>query len=138
GAATISVNFTADDITMAATDEAGAPDVRAANWNNVPAGTAGAAAGLIDSDGSTTGAAIAFTSTLGGWRLSSLAAGAQDDLMWHGYLDADGTASTVTFTGLDSSTPYNVYVYFDGDNGGDWRVANFTIGATSLGGEDSE
>jgi hypothetical protein len=58
--------------------------------------------------------------------------------MWKGYLDAAGVGSVVNVTGLEFTGTYDVYIYYDGSNGTAWRVANFSIGGVTDGGEDSE
>jgi hypothetical protein len=62
--------------------------------------------------------------------------------MMKGYLDnTTAGTTTVTVSGLDGSiatTGYDVYVYFDGDNGGAWRKGAYTINGVTLDGEDSE
>lgn len=141
-ATTISINFTDNgsaDSTMSTSDVAGLPGVgtQVSNWNNANVnGNTGSASGLVDNTGSATGASVSWASDLGQWRLGhSVSTG--DDRMWKGYLDVQASA-TVTVTGLPFVGTYDVYVYFDGDNGTAWRVANFAIGAVSDGGEDSE
>lgn len=142
GATTISVNFTDNgsvDSTMLSSDVAGVAgaDTRVANWNNaaVTGAGPGALGSLVDQAGSATGASLTWVSDLGNWRLPH-AVSTGDDRMWKGYLDTNAS-STLTVTGL-SLGMYDVYVYFDGDNGTSWRVANFAIGAVADGGEDSE
>ena len=141
-ATTISINFTDNgsaDSTMAAGEVAGLPGVNSqvANWNNAHAnGATGSVSGLITNTGAATLAGVSWTTDLGQWRLPhSVATG--DDRMWKGYLDVQNSA-TVTVTGVPFVGTYDVIVYFDGDNGGSWRVGNFAIGGVSDGGEDSE
>ena len=141
-ARTLSINFV-DDMAVDAmlpTDVAGVngAGTRVANWNNVLADVTGSASGLIYDDGSLSNADITFTSDLGRWRLPITDLTTGDDRMWKGYLDSAGTGSTVTVSGLEPTGLYDVYVYFDGDNGGAWRVGNYTVGAITDGGEDSE
>ena len=152
----ISVNFVGNAGaagTMASTDVAGLPTAQSPvpgvntfvpNWNNAPGDSAaGSTAGLINSVGSATVASVAWTSDLGGWSLGDTLSGANSTAnrtMMKGYLDA-ATAGSVTVSGLtgtDFGNPYTVIVYFDGDNGAQWRVGSYTLGATTLGGEDSE
>lgn len=141
-AETISINFF-DDAgvdAMLAADLAGVSgaNTRVANWNNVQAAASGSLGGLLYSNGSNSGASINFTSDLGAWRLPTIVPGDGDDRMWKGYLDAAATGASITLSGLSFVGTYDVYVYFDGENGTNWRVANFTIGAVTDGGEDSE
>lgn len=141
-ATAISINFTDNgsaDSTMSSSDVAGLPgaDTQVANWNNANVnGTTGSASGLVDSTGSATGAGVSWTTDLGQWRLGH-AVSTGDDRMWKGYMDVQASA-TVVVTGLSFVGSYDVYIYFDGDNGSAWRVANFAIGGISDGGEDSE
>jgi len=141
-ATTVSVNFTDNgsaDSTMASSDIAGLPgsNTRVANWNNAHVnGAAGSLGGLVDQSGSLSGVSISWATDLGQWRLGHGVADG-DDRMWKGYLDVQNNAS-VTVTGVPFVGTYDVYVYFDGDNGNAWRVANFAIGGIADGGEDSE
>ncbi len=138
--ATISVNFTDSDAeNLASSELAGAPgvDTRVGNWNNVRAGKTGEAAGLVDSEGTVTGVGISFSSDLGGWRTGSIGTDDGDGKLWRGYLDAD-SGSSILVSGLDPLLAYDVYIYFDGDNGSNWRVAEFTVNGITLAGEDSE
>ncbi|HEX2746688.1 MAG TPA: hypothetical protein VHM91_01720 [Verrucomicrobiales bacterium] len=152
----ISVNFVGNAGaagTMASTDVAGLPNAQSPvpgvntfvpNWNNAPGNsTSGSMPGLVNSAGSATVAGVSWTSDLGGWSLADTASGANataNRTMMKGYLDA-ATAGSVTVSGLtggDFGNPYTVIVYFDGDNGGSWRVGSYTLGSTTLSGEDSE
>ena len=141
-AETISINFVdnASVDAMLAADIAGASgaNTRVANWNNLQAAATGSLGSLLYSSGSNSGASVSFTSGLGAWRLPGITPGNGDDRMWVGYLDASETGASVTLSGLTFTGTYDVYVYFDGDNGGNWRVGNYTIGAITDGGEDSE
>lgn len=145
GAATISLNMTDNgsaDSTMGAADTAGAPGIAAANWNNINiSGTAGSATGTVstliyDSGASVTGASLTWATDLTNHRLGH-AVVTGDDRMWKGNMDV-ANSGTVTLTGLNFVGTYDVYVYFDGANVGNWRVANYSIGAVTDGGEDSE
>lgn len=141
-AETISINFV-DNFSidaMLAADIAGASGVntRVANWNNVQAGATGSLSSLVYNSGSNSGASLSFTTGLGAWRLPGITPGDGDDRMWVGYLDASDTGASVTLSGLTFTGTYDVYVYFDGDNGANWRVGNYSIGAITDGGEDSE
>jgi hypothetical protein len=127
--ATISINFTDNgsaDSTMLTTDVAGlaGASTQVSNWNNAHVnGTTGSLGGLVDETGSATGASMAWASDLGQWRLGHSVSNGHDR-MWKGYLDVQSSA-TVTVSGLPFVGTYDVYVYFDGDNGTSWRVANF-------------
>lgn len=141
-ATTISINFTdagSVDSTMLSTDIAGVAGThtRVDNWNNVPGGN-GTTPGLIYSDGSASGASVQVSGSIGNWRITPLAPTGGDDRMWKGYTDFDGNTGTISITGLSLSGTYDVYVYFDGDNGSNWRVATYTLGSSSFSAEDSE
>ena len=90
----------------------------------------------IYDDGSPSTATVDFSTDLANHRLGHTVADG-DDRMWKGNLDVQN-AATVSFNNLEFVGPYDVYVYFDGSNGAGWRVAEFTIGGTTLSGEDSE
>jgi hypothetical protein len=141
-ATTISINFTDNgsaESTMLPAETAGLPGVntQVANWNNAHVnGTTGSIGGLVDNSGVPTGTSAAWATDLGQWRLGHAVA-TGDDRMWKGYMDVQNGA-TVTVVGVPFVGTYDVIVYFDGDNGGSWRVANFAIGAVTDGGEDSE
>lgn len=148
---TISVNLVGGGASLGASELAGLVDptdtgnalyasTYVPNWNNA-SGVSGSGLALNLSSGAPSGATVDWTTTLGTWALPGAPTATGNDKMWSGYLDADGNGSSVTFSGLivdPTRGSYDVYVYFDGDNGGSWRVAQFTIGATSLSGEDSE
>lgn len=148
---TISVNLVGGGASLDASDLAGLVDptdtanllyaaTYVANWNNL-SGASGSGVSLNLSSGAPSGATVDWTTTLGTWSLPGAPTTTGNDKMWSGYLDADNNGASVTFSGLTvdpTRGSYDVYIYFDGDNGGDWRVAQYTIGATSLSGEDSE
>lgn len=149
----ISVNFVdvfgADD--MLPGDVAGFddPTTRVSNWNNVQASPAGTADGFVKQNGAATTMAISWTTNLNTWRLPTTLddTSTGDDRMWKGYLDVAGGTSaapgaTITVTGIPFTGSYDVYIYFDGDNGTGWRICNYEVNsATGIAGgfgEDSE
>jgi len=149
--AIVSVNFVGTagaNGTLAPTDQAGSQDQGGfvTNWNNA-AGASGTLPALLFSDGTSSNASITWLAP-GTWQLPDTTAGANlaggaNPQMMKGYLDFPGNGvdqqTTITMTGLvPQAASYSVVVYFDGDNGGAWRVGNFTIGGTTLSGEDSE
>lgn len=159
GAAVVSVNFSAgrsnegdNAFPLAATDLAGNPNVAesyTSNWNNAPGASATDLA-LVDSANAATSLRLSYSTDLGGWSLPNTAGGGNlsggaNPQMMRGYLDAADNGR-VTVTGLASYfKSFQVTIFFDGDNGGNWRVASYTIvdNATSLQlfqgfGEDSE
>ncbi len=130
-AAAINLNFQGTAPAMGAADVAGAPGVADSNWNNVT--------GAGGTYGTTTVAISGGGLGTGGWTLPATSPiGTGDGMMYHGFFETDGTAATISVSGL-SYALYDVYVYFDGDNAAQWRTANYSIGATSFNGvEDSE
>jgi hypothetical protein len=155
GAQSISVNFVGtagDNGTLAPTDFAGNPNEGAfvQNWVNA-VGTSGTLINLPTSLGSLTPATVTWQAGNGGWQLPNTVDGANlsggaNPVMMKGYLDSfsDATPTVLTFTGLPTAgLLYDVLVYFDGDNGGSWRVGEFTLSGALSGngsafGEDSE
>lgn len=154
GSSVVSVNFTGGDPgnTLAATDLAGNPAVAGSftgNWNNAM-GSSATDLALIDSGNAATSLRLSYSTDLGTWTLPSttggtnLSGGANPQMML-GYLDA-ADAGRVTITGLAGTfKSFQVALFFDGDNGGSWRVAQYTIVDNTTGtqlfqgaGEDSE
>jgi len=159
GGETVSVNFSSgtsgegdNAFALTSTDLAGNPSVPGsfvANWNNAP-GASMTDLPLVDSSNAATTLRLAYSTDLGGWSLPDNTAGANlsggaNPQMMRGYLDSADNGR-VTITGLAGYfKSYQVAIFFDGDNGGSWRVAQYTIvdNATSAqlfqgGGEDSE
>lgn len=155
----ISLNFTGrDDYQVAGS--AGGPVVTNGqatffpSWNNL-AGASGTQAGLTVYDyiGNAAVSVPAATAnwsspviwSLGDTSVGANLAGGDNPLMMRGYLDStngNGSTPTVTVSGLDdafgANSRYAVLVYFDGSNGGSWRVGNYTIDGITMSGEDSE
>lgn len=137
--------------TLAPTDMAGNPNESTfvSNWNNA-AGTTGTATGLIDHLGNPTTVGVTWQAGNGTWQLPNTLGGANtaggaNPAMMKGYLDSfsDATPTTISFTGLPVGVSYDVIVYFDGDNGGNWRVGEYRLTGALTGngtgaGEDSE
>ncbi|MBP7935978.1 MAG: PEP-CTERM sorting domain-containing protein [Phycisphaerae bacterium] len=153
-ASVVSVNFTGGNpgYSLAPTDLAGNPNVSGSyisNWNNAMGASATDLA-LVDSANAATSLRLSYSTDLGTWTLPSTSGGANlsggaNPQMMQGYLDA-ADAGRVTITGLAGYfKSFQVAIFFDGDNGGNWRVAQYTIidNATSSqlfqgSGEDSE
>ncbi|MES2709300.1 MAG: LamG-like jellyroll fold domain-containing protein [Verrucomicrobiota bacterium] len=150
---TISINFMdavgADEMLPADIAGFDDPTTRVANWNNVQGAVSGTAEALVKQNGAVTTTAISWTTNLNTWRLPTTLddTATGDDRMWKGYLDVAGGSSaapgaTITVTGIPFTGAYDVYVYFDGDNGANWRIANYEINSgaaiASGFGEDSE
>jgi hypothetical protein len=139
-AASIAVNFGADEPNGARSDVTGPAGVLGtAIWNNVdgPAGTAMNLDG-VDSGGTatTTSAGVTWSTTntwssQGRGEENNTAPDGNDRNLMTGYLDQDaaGVTTTVELTGLDSffTTPVDVYVYIQGGVNG--RGGDYTIGA---------
>ncbi len=123
-AAVISLNFQGGNGSgvnpslMGAGETAGV--VPAANWNNLSGANQGSAQALVDDSNTANAASVT-------WKLvrpfdtnSSDSAG--NNRMMLGYLDtANATTTTVGVAGISSafqSTGYDIYVYYDGGNGG--------------------
>jgi hypothetical protein len=155
GAEVVSVNFVGSAGaagTMGATDFAGNPDngTFVSSWNNA-GGTSGTLNGLLSSLGNDSGLGITWAAGNGTWQLPNTTsgtdlAGGANPIMMKGYLDSFASATPTVVTVNNLVAPlgtYDVIVYFDGDNGGDWRVGQFALSEALTGnatfiGEDSE
>ncbi len=135
----ISINF-ADPITptssMTSAQVAGAASVAASNWNNYDGFGHSVSGALSDSTGAVTTASVTAAGGVGNWRLNHTVT-TGDDAMYKGFFETGATAATVSVSGL-SYAQYDVYVYFDGDNGPTYRTGTYTIGTTTFTVEDSE
>ena len=142
-AETISINFVGGRegeyiAPMDPSEVAGMDYVADDHWNNAVGRHSGTLYDLMDGSGASTGASAQWQSGFGAWSLDNLADNPGNDRMMRGYLEADDTrGSFVALSNLPFSY-FDVYVYFDGDNRGDWRKAEFTIGNKFDEGEDSE
>jgi uncharacterized protein (TIGR03382 family) len=141
-AASIGLNFVGGGpnggAALAPTDVAGHPRYAQGQWNNA-AGNVGVGLALKDSSGGVTPAQAAWSSN-NVWALPGSPTNANERLM-DGYLDTTANSTTsVTITNIPFAK-YDVVVYFDGNNGSGgsaWKVGTYTIGSTTLSGEDSE
>lgn len=160
---TVSINFVdADGVDdLLPEEEAGNPDVVGgfvANWNNT-SGVSGGIAELQTHTGDTTGIELDWVCN-NLWRLpaaiengenlgsasGSPGDGAANTKMMKGYLDTTETSvTTIDVRGLAAVFPngYRVALYFDGDNGGNWRTGVYSILSSGVTvwtgtGEDSE
>jgi hypothetical protein len=139
--AIISIDFGApgNSVTslMGAAETAGF--VPAANWNSFSAATQAVAQPLFDDAGAGTGATVTWSSN-NVWS-TAIADTAGNLRMMKAYLDTSATSTTlVTLANIPLSfqaTGYEVYVYYDGDNGGPTRSGAYTIGSTTLWGRDA-
>jgi hypothetical protein len=119
--------------------------VARSNWNNAISEDSGHARKegwlntLIDDSGTPTGARMSWTATSTFALIIPDTPG--DFRMMRGYLETSNTTSTnVTVYDLPESftaSGYDVYVYFDGDNGAEARSANYRIGSTLVSGVDA-
>jgi len=143
GAVPISINFLGgrDNEYIAPMDYwevAGMDAVADDHWNNAGGRYGGTLHNLMDGAGVNTGASIQWQSPFGAWSIYNLPDRPGNDRMMKGYIDADNVrGSSVTVTNLPFSE-FDVYIYFDGENEGDWRKAQYTIGSKFDEGEDSE
>ncbi len=125
----ISINFVSYAVTpMAPTEVAGV--VPLANWNQVGIANSGALTGLVDENGNATSASVNWSAP--NTYSTPIPDQPGNDRMMKGYLDNSNTVpNQVSIVGLpDSFRLYDVYVYFNGDNGSATRVGNYRI--TSL------
>lgn len=128
---------------LAPTEVAGA--LPRANWNNVLSQN-GTTTNLIQSTGAATTASVQVSGVNNAWSLpdtntSGAVPFTTDGTLMRGYLDSSSTSTTtVTVSGLPAAfanSLYNIWVYFDGDNGGDNRVASYSIPGRTLFGRDA-
>ena len=151
---TISLNFTGTDgaYALGASDLAGLVgnesgntlgSTMAANWNNLDGNTGSGVGNLTASGGAVVDGVTASWNADSVFSLSDTTLGANtsaNTTMMRGFLDnaSEGT-TTITVSGLEAlSGTYSVIVYLDGGNGDEWRRGTYTIGGTSVVGEDSE
>jgi hypothetical protein len=122
---------------LAPTDVAGV--VAVPNWNNVPSDNLATPVALNSSTGAATGATVAVSGMNNAWSLPAAPTTPNGTIM-QGYLDSgNATTTTVMVANLPAAftaAGYNVYVYFDGNNGGTPRSGQFTIGSQSIFGLD--
>jgi hypothetical protein len=108
------------------------------HWNDLPEAT-GNRSFLLDSKGALSTLAVSWNCD-NTWALP-IADDAGNSRMMRGYLDTGmGMPATVTVSGLSNqivARGYDVYVYVDGDNGGSWRNAVYSIGDLALPNSDN-
>jgi hypothetical protein len=110
--------------------------VPATHWN-LAAGANGTLGGLTLSGGATSGVGATWSSA-GVWQ-TPIADNPGDFRMMKGFVEAHpGNDITLNFTGLAGT--YDVYLYFDGDNSGNWRLFDFYVNGstTPLNAEDKD
>lgn len=143
----ISIKLRGLGTAMGPDEVAGVPDLDLArsNWNDAISEDSthsrkeGWLNTLVDDSGMDTGARMSWTANSVFALLIPNNPG--DFRMMRGYLDTSNTTSTnVTVYDLSASfttNGYDVYVYFDGDNPGESRTANFRIRSTIVSGTDA-
>ncbi|MGB6690772.1 MAG: Ig-like domain-containing protein [Terracidiphilus sp.] len=122
----ISINFVSYAVTpMTPMEIAGALPL--ANWNQAGVANSGTLGSLLDENGAATTASVTWSSP-NTYDTPIPDLPGNDDMM-KGYLDNNNTIpNTVSVTGLPASfRRYDVYVYFNGDNGSATRVGNYRI-----------
>jgi len=132
-AASIGVNFGRNQAsdTLASTDTAGV--VAQDNWNNRLGGGSGASQVWDDSGGLLTTTVAVSTP----WNhYSGSGTATADHKLMSGNLDGNNTSTlSATFNGIPYAE-YDVYVYFDGSNGGDQREGTYTVDGNAKTGID--
>ncbi|MBI1370772.1 MAG: hypothetical protein GC162_19220 [Planctomycetes bacterium] len=132
----VGLNFGADQQAIGEDESAGHPWVAQSHWNNL-LGPAGTQTNLTDQSGANTGMTVTWSGAAKTFALPGAATTGSDKVM-KGYLDSSDRSTTTIRVSNIPLGDYDVYVYFDGDNGPSWRVAQFTIDDTTFEGEDSE
>jgi len=131
-------NGTGDQTQMVAGDVAGV--VPQGNWNSF-LGTSGTAMPLNLSSGASSGATITWSGSPNDWDSGITETTSANHKMMLGYIDTNDTSvTTVGVNGLPASFTgpgYNVYVYYDGDNGTNERTGRYEINGVSMWGRDA-
>ncbi len=119
---------------MGPTESAGF--VARTHWNNAHF-NAGSLPALVDDTASSTGASVSWASN-NTWS-TNIPDSPGNNRMMKAYLDTTNTSTTtVQLSNLPGSfARYDVYVYFDGDNGGEARTGIFKIGPALISGTDA-
>jgi len=134
------INFGSNEQALDAADVAGHQAIEQANWNNA-SGNTGSLGSLVDDQGNARNASVTWSGSPATFALGGTATNG-DQKMMKGYLDTgNDTTTTVTVSDLGQTldtSSYDVYLYFDGSNGNQWRKGEYTINGVTLDGEDSE
>jgi len=141
-AAMIGVNFIGDThgTEIGLSTEAGVESQE--NWNDLK--WWGDPHALINADGESTDITINIVTEKDAFSSHVLIPGLGDNLLMRGYYHGDGSAWSVTLSGLTSEYPsggYDLIVYFDGANGkdkGDWVTEYALSSGESIYGKDAE
>jgi hypothetical protein len=133
-------NGTGDQTQMVAGDIAGV--VPHGNWNSFLDDPAQATETfpLNLSSGTASGASVTFSGSPNDWDQNINQTTSANHKMMLGYIDTNDTSvTTVGVNGLPASFTgpgYNVYIYYDGDNGTQERVGRYEINGVSMWGRD--
>ncbi len=125
----IGIQFVGQGTALASTAVAGV--VSQSHWNQGTGSSSTTPLALVDGSGLSTGASVTWSAN-GVYNLPIATTTANEQLM-SGYLDAVGTPTTVTVSGLPlDPAGYTVYVYADGDNGSGTRIGAYQISGTGI------
>jgi hypothetical protein len=133
-------NGTGDQTQMLPGEVAGV--VPQSNWNSFidATGTTAETFPLNLSTGAASGASVTFSGSPNDWDTGITEATSPNHKMMLGYIDTNDTSiTTVAVNGLPASFTgpgYNVYIYYDGDNGTQERVGRYEINGVSMWGRD--
>jgi hypothetical protein len=134
-------NGTGDQTALLAGESAGV--IPQTNWNSFlddPA-VASETFPLNLGNGTASGASVTFSGSPNDWDTNITATTSMNNKMMLGYIDTNDTSiTTVAVNGLPASFTgpgYNVYVYYDGDNGTQHRVGRYEINGVSMWGRDA-
>jgi hypothetical protein len=134
-------NGTGDQTQMVAGDTAGV--IPQGNWNSFidATGTTAETFPLNLNTGAASGASVTFSGSPNDWDSGITESTSANHKMMLGYIDTNDTSvTTVVVNGLPASFTgpgYNVYVYYDGDNGTNQRVGRYEINGVSMWGRDA-
>jgi hypothetical protein len=134
-------NGTGDQTQMVPGDVAGV--VPHGNWNSFidATGTTAETFPLNLSTGAASGASVTFSGSPNDWDSGITESTSANHKMMLGYVDTNDTSiTTVVVNGLPASftgAGYNVYLYYDGDNGTNHRVGRYEINGVSMWGRDA-
>jgi hypothetical protein len=133
-------NGTGDQTQMQPGEVAGV--VPQSNWNSFidATGTTAETFPLNLSNGTASGASVTFSGSPNDWDTGITESTSFNHKMMLGYIDTNDTSvTTVAVNGLPASFTgpgYNVYIYYDGDNGTQERVGRYEINGVSMWGRD--
>lgn len=134
-------NGTGDQTQMLPGEVAGV--VPQSNWNSFldATGTTAETFPLNLGTGAASGASVTFSGSPNDWDTGITEATSLNHKMMLGYIDTNDTSiTTVAVNGLPASFTgpgYNVYLYYDGDNGTQHRVGRYEINGVSMWGRDA-